>query len=133
MTDRFEIPAMRRNRWRNLFRARCISDGVWVRGDLTNTIRVTARDDVRCVRVAGYDVDEDTIGCFCGICDCNDIPVYTGDVIRFRESLPGCPETEIYDEVTFSECMFCVRNYPLSEVPRPFEVIGNIFDNPHLR
>lgn len=62
-----------------IFRAKRKGDGKWVYGDLTHVVRITPNGDERCIRVAGYDVDESTIGQFTGMLDSNGEKIFEGD------------------------------------------------------
>lgn len=125
------------------FRAKRLTDGKWVFGDLAHTLRITPTDDIPCIRIAGYDVIESTIGQFTGLYDKNSNEIFEGDILVWGEN--GCksqPMLVIFKHgsfgYTYIEDWFHSfagnTNFtfnPLNTDVR-FEVIGNIHDNPEL-
>lgn len=131
-------------------------NGQWVYGDLTHTQKITENGDIPCVRVAGYDIDEKTIGQYIGIKDENDNEIYTGDIInavytREHFNANGLMDGEISDEyigVVYYDNDFYALEVkiikgegllkdeeiiPLSLLDmETVNVIGNKWDNPKL-
>ena len=72
------------------FRGRDKATGKWVFGDLTHTQGITPAGSEKLtyprVMVAGYEVDEETVGQYTGMEDLNGKPVYEGDYIRYQDS-----------------------------------------------
>lgn len=118
------------------FRAKRTDTGEWVYGDLKHVQRICTKEEAEqngrrtepVVRIANYDVDEETIGQFTGLYDKNGMAVFEGDLLRG------------YDHVVVVQWFdggFCGIK---SDIIEPLmylavedgEVIGNIHDNPEL-
>jgi len=121
------------------FRAKRSDTGEWVYGDLAHAVRITGEWDVPyvpCVRIANYDVYEDTIGQCIGAKDKNRQPIYEGDIV----TLIGDIYQVCYDKYL---CAFvlCDKDVDIWEriaddcpqhTAKDLEIIGNIHDNPEL-
>ena len=116
------------------FRAKRSDDGAWVYGDLTHVQKIcsveeknkTGKSTMPVVRIAGYDVDEETIGQFTGLYDEDGKAVYEGDILRQGDGLTV---------VNWYDGGFCdlVCNVIISILDiEDSQVIGNIHDNPEL-
>lgn len=118
------------------FRAKRTDTGEWVFGDLQHVQRINTKEEAEqngrrtepVLRIANYDVDEETIGQFTGLYDMNSRAVFEGDL------LSG------YDYVIVVGWLdggFCDIK---SDIIEPLmyldvedrKVIGNIHDNPEL-
>ena len=119
------------------FRAKRTDTGAWVYGDIQHVQRINTKEEAEqsgrrsepAVRVANYDVDEETIGQFTGLCDESGKAVYEGDLLR------GYDNNVI--EVVWSDACFCgcISNTIVSLRILDVEdrdVIGNIYDNKEL-
>lgn len=67
------------------FRAKRLDNGKWVHGDLhlrceKPHIHMTVPGSTHDMR---YDIDRDTIGQFISLMDCNDCPLYEGDLVQY--------------------------------------------------
>lgn len=125
------------------FRAKHITNGAWLYGDLLQT-----NEGSVCIGVHGqyiddgmhfndmYDetpyIDEDTIGQFTGLLDKNGKEIYEGDIL-------GCSEDNYFlnEAVIFAEGCFMVKDdyttTPMCAIDtQDRTVIGNIHDNPSL-
>lgn len=119
------------------------TDGKWVFGDLSHTYRITVTADIPCIRIAGYDVNEDTIGQFTGLSDKNGKEIYEGDILVWGENgCKSCPLVVMFKHGAFGykyigdwfHSFAGNTNFtfnPLNTDVR-FEIIGNIHDNPEL-
>ena len=143
------------------FRAKRSDDGVWVYGDLTHVQKIcsveeknkTGKSTMPVVRVAGYDVDEETIGQFTGLFDENNNEIYEGDVVDWtffynRDFGRGAMEcdTQVLGVVEWKQGGFILRVikndfenagfYGISDLNTDTEsdvtVLGNIYDNEDL-
>ena len=71
------------------FRAKRTDTGAWVYGDIQHVQRINTKEEAEqsgrrsepAVRVANYDVDEETIGQSTGLYDENEREIYEGDIV----------------------------------------------------
>ena len=115
------------------FRGKRTDTGAWVYGDLQHVQKINTMEEVEksskrsmpVVRIANYDVDEETIGQFTGYYDVSGMAVYEGDLLQGDENLV---------EVVWFDSMFCDARLPFSSPLRYLDVedrtvIGNVHDN----
>lgn len=139
------------------FRAKRVTDGVWVYGGLVmaddfciidqrNELYVEEeykfRGDTHLFRLSGAMCDEDTVGQFTGLHDKNGAEIYEGDIVKapLLDPIFGDIIKDAFcnAEITFNKGSFVVsyykryRNIYLSDLYDKIEVIGNIHDNPEL-
>lgn len=122
------------------FRAKRTDNGAWMYGDLQHVQRINTKEQAEqsgrrsepAVRIANYDVDEQTIGQYTGMKDADGKEIYEGDVIL---------QTIVFGErkysVEYINGAFCLcRNgdiwLTLVDVRLSIYVRGNIHDNPEL-
>lgn len=119
------------------FRAKRTDDGAWVYGDLTHVQRICTKEQTEksgrrtepAVRIANYNVDEQTIGQFTGLYDESGRGVYEGDLLSWYDNS--------LIEVIWHDAGFCYCNtnniMPLRYLDvEDRKVIGNIYDNKEL-
>ena len=125
------------------FRAKRKDNGAWVYGDLTHVQKILSVEEVQrsgrrsepAVRVANYDVDEETTGQYTGLKDRDGNEIYEGDILCFMDT-KGV--TYLF-EVVYEDGAFCFSHYrerAFTELRhhnlRKYIVNGNIYDNPEL-
>lgn len=140
------------------FRAKCLDNGEWVYGgssliaddfcviqkgtEFYCETRVYSRTE-RFFQLQGFVCDKNTLGQFTGVFDKNGTEVYEGDLVRIAETEN---HVEIIAVVRFDEGKFTANSikssvsFSLDYVFRERqpgcllgEVIGNIYDKPHLQ
>ena len=122
------------------FRAKRTDDGAWVYGDLTHVQRICTKEQTEksgrrtepAVRIANYNVDEQTIGQYTGLKDKNGREIYEGDILCYRDAKIKTPVTyrnggfyfSHYGGTTFS----AIADHEINK----YTVVGNIYDNKEL-
>lgn len=115
------------------FRGKRKDTGAWVYGDLQHVQKICTTEEVEknakrsmpVVRIANYDVDEETIGQFTGMYDMNGREVFEGDLLMGYENVV---------EVVWYDGMFCDAMSDISDPLRYLDVedrtvVGNVHDN----
>ena len=125
------------------FRAKRADNGAWVYGDLTHVQKISSVEEVQrngrrsesVVRVANYNVDEETIGQYTGLKDRDGREIYEGDVLCFMDT----KGVSYRFEVDYKDGAFCFSHYrerAITELRHhnlsKYIVNGNIHDNPEL-
>ncbi len=114
----------------------------WVYGYLTSDMKVTLTGTEPRMMIAGYEVDEDSIGQFTGLHDKKGAEIYEGDIVKFL-SFERSRSNYVTGIVTFYKCCYELKlidsridAYLLSGLDDSqsyrLEVIGNVHDNPEL-
>lgn len=115
------------------FRGKRTDTGEWVYGDLQHVQKICTTEETEksgkrsmsVVRIANYDVDEETVGQFTGFYDMNGMAVYEGDLLQGVENVI---------EVCWFDGTFCDAISPISDPLRYLDVedrtvVGNVHDN----
>ena len=118
------------------FRAKRTDDGAWVYGDLTHVQRINTKEEAEqsgrrsqpAVRVANYNVDEQTIGQYTGLKDKKGREIYEGDILRYRTY----PVQVGWHEGAFCDCHMDMNILLRHHALNVYTIIGNIHDNPEL-
>ena len=122
------------------FRAKRTDTGAWVYGDLQHVQRINTKEQAEqsgrrsepAVRIANYDVDEQTIGQYTGLKDKNGTEIYEGDVIFQINVFGGRMYSVEYIRGAFCLCRNGDIWLTLVDVRLSIYVRGNIHDNPEL-
>lgn len=116
------------------FRGKDKKTGKWVYGDLTHSKGINAEAEKLTydrVMVAGYEVEEETVGLFTGVLDTNGKEIYEGDIIKdiYNDISKIVWDEEAAGMYILSNGIYSTfKDYEYERV----KVIGNIFDNPEL-
>lgn len=127
------------------FRAKRISDGEWVHGNLFIS-DVDGKTHILCGsrRVTiEYEVEPETVGQYTGLKDKNGNKIFEGDIVRFEayDDIGNEILYETFSIIWSNEYVSFLRKYRgaqdtelwiVQEKPEEYEVIGNIHDNPKL-
>lgn len=127
-----------------LFRAKRLSDGVWVEGDLSRCV-VVGETHIRRIEenlsTTTHKVYAETVCQYTGLTDKNGRKIFEGDILRFVNYINN---NEWLCSIEFLEgsfiCRYIYEDGELGEYNHftswhekvKWEVIGNIFDNPEL-
>ena len=122
------------------FRAKRTDNGAWVYGDLQHVQRINTKEQAEqsgrrsepAVRIANYDVDEQTIGQYTGVHDEDGNEIYEGDVIFQINVFGGRMYSVEYIRGAFCLCRNGDIWLTLVDVRLSIYVRGNIHDNPEL-
>ena len=126
------------------FRGKRTDTGTWVYGDLQHVQKICTTEEaeksgkrsMQVVRIANYDVDEETVGQFIGTTDKNENEIYEGDIIKTDDGLDISGYYVVsYDIGTTG--FVCVGKdvhcHPgIIEEFSDIVVVGNIYDNKEL-
>lgn len=107
----------------------------WVYGDLVHNQKVTRTGLEPRVMVGGYEVVPESVGLFTGIENKSGIEIYEGDIVRYIFSTSDERHNHANAVVKWDFARFvCHIPSPFINLPldRPFEVVGNIFENEDL-
>lgn len=122
------------------FRAKRTDTGAWVYGDLQHVQRINTKEQAEqsgrrsepAVRIANYDVDEQTIGQYTGMHDEDGKEIYEGDIIYYKNI--KFQTRVIYRNGGFYFSHFggisftAIGDYEMDK----YTIVGNIHDNPEL-
>jgi uncharacterized phage protein (TIGR01671 family) len=137
-----------------LFRGRSLEDGEWKYGYLSQYIDVNDRTITQISPIYHecrseysplppiYDVDEQTVGQYIGVKDCNGRRIFEGDI---TESEHGYRHLVVFGSAVLKSIRYCalinhimdMNNLPhnikgLGITKFKRSIIGNIYDNPEL-
>lgn len=132
-----------------LFRGKRVSDGEWVEGNYEWYHKPQKHIISNPYTGETKGVIPETVGQYIGITDKNGKKIFTGDIVRFTDSLFNYSETGIAGKVRSQygviykehgcdafhlfEKTSTYRDMGASElVTYSYEVLGNVFDNPEL-
>lgn len=113
-----------------IFKAKKLSDGKWVNGDLLHRVNKTyiykPHINERGFLVETEAVDPSTVCQFTGLKDTNDVPFFEGDIIDFGgEGEVVFKDGAFYAKFgKYTECLLC----NLVKSGQPVTIVGNKFD-----
>lgn len=126
-----------------LFRGKCIDDGKWVYGllsEIDEAVKQAQIDYDDNEGMTGDIVDLTTVGQYTGLTDKNGKKIFEGDILKVFYY----GKSKIFGVVKFGETRFFIDDNfmggdikskaPMSDMfsKYDFEVVGNIYDNPEL-
>lgn len=118
------------------FRGKRTDTGEWVYGDLQHVQRINTKEEAEqsgrrtkpAVRIANYDVDEETIGQYTGLKDKNGREIYGGDTLRWLKYLVQVG----WCEGAFIDCHMDSNRLLSNHALNMYTITGNIHENPEL-
>lgn len=121
------------------FRGKKQGSSIWVYGDLKHDKGISSTGLYDRVTVAGYPVEDNTVGQFTGLLDKNGKEIYEGDILLLGKEWDGnTGSVAVYNEVGIKDGCFGYIGEHSGEL-LPFchnevteEIAGNILDNPKL-
>lgn len=125
------------------FRAKRMGTEEWVTGDISRVQKMCSQAEFKetgkryrnVTRIANYEIQEETVGQFTGLRDCNAKEIYEGDILKYTDE-GGRDHIRC---VVFDAGSFCFstpdsHTYTSMSVHLywRYAIIGNIHDNPEL-
>lgn len=129
-----------------LFRGKQVDNGEWIQGFLSKSRNIKEKPALLklCIDyeekgvMLSCIVNPETVGQYTGITDKNGVKIFEGDIIKHynrKDDLTFDTGRVFWKEkhARFLRTSECETTYTLNEdMSYPYEVIGNIYDNPEL-